>query len=162
MADFLVLVEEGYLLHKGKHRLIEYVSSAMRTPFVDRGRELGKGFDCWGLVHSISNEVFGNNIPDFTIGSEDKNRIYMQFLERTREEFYEIDKDQIREGDIAALNMIISSPNVVQHFGIFINKNTFIHTLKKAGPQLTKITDISYKNRIRGYYRWNGNKEQGI
>lgn len=153
-----MLVEEDYLLYKGKHKLVEYVSKAMRTPFVDRGRELGKGFDCWGLVYSISNEVFGNSIPDFTIGSEDKNRIYMQFLERTKEEFYRIEESQIREGDFVAINMIISVPTLVQHFGIFINKNTFIHTLKKAGPQLTKITDISYKNRIRGYYRWNGNK----
>jgi cell wall-associated NlpC family hydrolase len=54
--------------------------------------------------------------------------------------------------------MLISAPSIVHHFGVYIGNNKFIHTLKKQGPQITSLNDTTYRKRIRGFYRWIGNK----
>jgi len=133
--------------------LVSAVADAMKAPFLDGGRDL-KGMDCWGLVHYIALNGFGMNLPDFRIGCENDKKIYFQFLERTKEEFYKIEEKDIKAGDFIALNMLPETPSIVHHFGIFINSKQYIHTLKDQGPQITKLSDFKYKYRIRGFHRW--------
>lgn len=154
MAGSPVLAEGGFPL--SKKSIAKVVSEAMRTPFVSLGREVGKGLDCWGLVHHISKESFDMDVPDFRVDALDKNKIFFQFLQAIEEEYYEVDRKDVQPGDVVALNMVISQPDLVQHFGIMIDDKKFVHTLQKSGPHLTKLTDIGYKNRIRGFYRWKG------
>ncbi len=139
-------------------RITNVVNLAKKTPFVNKGRKEGVGFDCWGLVKYVGDIGFGFDIPDFQIDCEDKNKIYLQFLERTKREFEPIERSEVRPGDFVAINMLVHTPSIVQHFGIMVDNKRFIHTLEKQGPQITAITDIAYKNRIRGFYRWNPNK----
>lgn len=134
------------------------VKLAMSTPFVDKGRKEGVGFDCWGLVHYVANIGLGLEFPDFQIGATKSNHIYLQFLHQIEKNYYPIQKEDLKAGDVVAINMLIHAPSIVQHFGIMVDNKKFIHTLQKQGPQLTSITDVAYKNRIRGFYRWNPNK----
>jgi cell wall-associated NlpC family hydrolase len=141
-----------------KHKVVKAVGAAIKAPFVDGGRDISVGLDCWGLVKYIAHSAFEMEIPDFHIGAMDKHKIYFQFLEKTKKEFTPIYLHEIKPGDFVGMNMIVEMPNLVHHFGIFVEPKRFIHTLEKQGPQLTYISDAAYKNRIRGFYRWNGSK----
>jgi cell wall-associated NlpC family hydrolase len=139
-------------------KIINAASNALKSPFTDRGRTVLGGLDCWGLIKYIYDQCGMVDFPDFVIDCEDRNKIYFQFIEEIKNNFYPIQEKELIEGDIITMNMLISAPSIVHHFGVYIGNNKFIHTLKKQGPQITSLNDTTYRKRIRGFYRWIGNK----
>lgn len=131
------------------------ISDILKTPFVDGGREVGKGLDCWGNLMATG-KLYGMELPDFSISCFDKNMIFFQFLQSIKEQFPEVREPRV--GDVVGLNLVYSEPALVQHFGMVVEGNRFIHTTEKLGPHLVKLDDISWKKRIRGFYRWNPSK----
>ena len=45
-------------------------------------------------------------------------------------------------------------PNLGQHLGVDIGKGKCIHIRQKTGVVVTRIDDVFFKRKIRGYYRW--------
>lgn len=46
-------------------------------------------------------------------------------------------------------------PDKVQHLGVYIGENKFIHILEDIGVLTTRIDDRFFRRKIKGFYRWN-------
>ncbi len=118
--------------------------------FVDGGRSMRTGLDCWGLVMEVFKR-YGIKVPDFVVGAFAYKAIAALAGEamesRKWEEVYRpMDKD-------APLVVLMRMhPNLITHAGVFIGKNKIIHTTKSTGVIMSRA-DSALKSRIVGYYR---------
>jgi cell wall-associated NlpC family hydrolase len=134
----------------GQIPLFNY-SDLMFSPFVDGGRDVLTGLDCWGLLMEVSRRM-GHEIPDFRVScfaSADTD-------ERVREESPRLATrvDAPEPGAVVAMAMELLLPHAVQHFGVMVDNRRFLHTLECKGPLLTKIDDGYFCKRIKGFYTW--------
>ena len=45
-------------------------------------------------------------------------------------------------------------PDLIQHLGVYIGSNKFIHTLERHGVMTSRVNDLYFRRKIRGYYKW--------
>lgn len=62
--------------------------------------------------------------------------------------------DQPEEGCAVVIALDPAKPNLVQHLGVYIGDNKFIHILKNTGVITTRLDDRFFQRKIRGYYKW--------
>jgi len=123
-------------------------------PFVSDGRDPKVGLNCWGLVMHVGNH-FGKDIPDFHVKDANARSVFRTYLVELEKPCWEpIQKPE--KACIVAMALIWEHPKVVQHFGIGIDKNRFIHTAEKMESLVSRYDDLLWKGRIRGFYRWLG------
>jgi cell wall-associated NlpC family hydrolase len=127
------------------------VHDLMDTPFVPGGREIGKGLDCWGLYIEVMKR-FGVNVPDFQISCFAADLVNQEKLEVTKNLMEPVAHPV--PGDGVAMAIHPEAPDMVQHFGVMVDKRRFIHTIQKIGPMLTRLDAFWWSNKIRGFYRW--------
>lgn len=127
------------------------VHDLMDTPFVAGGREVGKGLDCWGLYIEVMKR-FGVQVPDFKISCFAADLINLEKIAVTKQMMEPVENPI--PGDGVAMAIHPEAPDMVQHFGVMIDKRRFIHTLEKIGPMLTRTNGYWWKDKIRGFYRW--------
>lgn len=122
------------------------------TPWESGGRNKDDALDCWGLVWSIYNEVYGLYLPSlsdihiangFTETAEAISSVYPSI----HKNFYEPDDTQ--EGDIIMLNMA-GQPI---HIGVCLDHQRMIHTTQKVGCVVEKFKQRVWLNRVEGIYR---------
>lgn len=117
--------------------------------FVDGGRSMKTGLDCWGLVMEVFKR-YGIEVPDFVVGAfacKAIDALAGEAVEsREWEEVYHpVDKD-------APLVVLMRMhPNLITHAGVFIGNNKIIHTTKGTGVIMSRADAL--KSRIVGYYR---------
>jgi cell wall-associated NlpC family hydrolase len=137
-----------------------FVSTDLRDligiPFVDGGRDPVEGLDCWGLL-ILAAKHFGYDVPDFDISCFDApgiNEIYKSETDTVRWR----QRRELQPGYVIAMALSQRMPDAIQHFGIYIGEGKFLHTVRKAGSCLSSIDAPLWKNKIKGYYEWIGNK----
>jgi len=124
-------------------------------PFVDGGRTIEEGLDCFGLF-ILANKEYGKDIPDFKISCYDSPKIAFQAMMEIQAHWEKI--EQPEEGCGVAFAIDPTYPGLVQHFGIYIGDNRVLHTIKKAESSTIRIDHPYWKNKIVGYYRWKNAK----
>ena len=128
------------------------LSGLIGIPFVDGGRDPLTGLDCWGLFMEVQKR-FGVEVPDFKICCHQTGSIDGAFLgaigrwRRT---------EKPTPGCGVALAIDPNFPDTVQHFGVYIGGEKFLHTLEKTGAILTSVHHEFWKNKLRGFYEWAG------
>ncbi len=122
----------------------------LNVPFVDSGREIKTGLDCYGLFLIVQKRL-GNELPDYNISCSDVNSIYHKFI-AVLSKWQKVENPDLGDGVALAINL--HYPNIIQHFGVCVNKRQFIHTTKKTGVIVSRIDDMCWSNYIKGYYRW--------
>ena len=118
-------------------------------PFVDRGRDRG-GMDCWGLAMAAMRH-FGRDVPDFDVSCFDTRSIN-GIYERERGTWMTVCDPE--PGDVVAMRIDASHPDMVQHIGVYIGSGRFIHTLKKRDSHIVRMDDPYWSRKIVGCYRW--------
>ena len=117
--------------------------------FVNGGRSLKTGLDCWGLVMEVFKR-YGITIPDFTVDAFAFQAIDTlagkEMVSRTWEELYH---PTDRDAPLVVLMRI--HPGLITHAGVFVGNNRIIHTLKGTGIIISRVDAL--KSRIVGYYR---------
>ena len=121
------------------------------VPFVDKGRDPQTGLDCWGLLIEVQKR-YGRTIPDFDISCNNGAEIF-HFFRELKNTWKEVN-GKPEPGDGIALALMENHRNIVQHFGTFIGKGRFIHTLKETGVIISRTNNLIYQARIKGYYKW--------
>lgn len=90
------------------------------------------GIDCSGLVVQIYNNV------------------YSKKLYRSSSEIYEknckkISKGDLKEGDLLFFNTS-KKKNRINHVGLYLHKDKFVHTSTKKGVIISDLKDLYYKD----------------
>lgn len=62
--------------------------------------------------------------------------------------------DVPERGCAVCIALDAAKPDLVQHLGVYIGNNKFIHILQDRNVSVTDINDRFFRRKIRGYYRW--------
>jgi cell wall-associated NlpC family hydrolase len=121
-------------------------------PFVSGGRDAA-GADCYGLARLVRAEQFGDRLPllsgDYT---DADNFAETEALMRARRPLLAGRRVETPEtGDVCVLRF----HGLPTHLGIYAGGGWLLHTLKRTGSVLQRISDPSLAGRIEGWYRVN-------
>ena len=119
-------------------------SDLLGKTFVNGGRGPEK-YDCYGLATEVFRR-FGIELPDYRISCEDASLIN-QTVESERNQWISCIVPQV-----PALVVLRFNSHLYNHVGVYIGDGKFIHTAKKTGVRLDRISDLYWKHRIEGYY----------
>lgn len=111
------------------------------------GRDKRKGLDCWGLILNIYKDYYEIDLPDLQNYEQDwsyKGNNYI--MDRYTDEWSRIQVPQK-----FCLVLIKNAHNIVNHAGVYIGNNRFIHCCR-AGVVISRIDDF-WKPKIEGYFK---------
>lgn len=127
------------------------VSDLIGVPFVSRGRDPETGLDCWGLVMEVSMR-YGKKIPDFYVDAYDSRRIGV-IHDIVQSDWVRV--PQAEPGAVVGMKLDREClPDVVQHYGVCLDRKRFIHTLKDTGVIISRLDHRFFKQHIEGFYQW--------
>jgi len=118
--------------------------------FVNGGRSVSTGMDCWGLVMEVFRR-YGMGVPDFTVDAfafRNINKLAVRSMEATVWE--EVRNPQ--QEDLPLVVLMRMHPEFITHAGVLIDINRIIHTTKGTGVITSRATAL--KSRIIGYYKY--------
>jgi len=133
--------------------MIEY-RDLQKAPFIDGGRDPETGLDCWGLFIEAMRR-FGHEIPDFQISCFDSAFINSMFIEQTNGKRLWTPVPTAAAGVAVTLKLDTYMPNMVQHYGVCLDRKRFIHTMAKAGVLVTRLDHRFFSRKIDGFFAWN-------
>ena len=124
-------------------------------------------YDCKSLFVEVMNR-YGNEIstPDIEVLAIEK---VLAAQARGEYAYTEIDAAMIQAeidsgkweqidnpepGCAVTIALDPNKPDLIQHLGVYVGDGKFIHIMQKTGVIVTRIDDIFFKRKIRGYYRW--------
>lgn len=120
------------------------------VPFLDNGRTLERGCDCWGLARIIWRDEFGFSVPS-NLGQyavNDFNSMNV-LVERDLPQWNEIKSGDERTGD----GVLMRLAGIPVHVGIVVEKGVMIHTHRGINSVLEKYESPRWVNRVMGIYR---------
>jgi len=118
--------------------------------FVNGGRELITGLDCWGLVMEVYRR-YGLTIPDFTVGAFAFQTIDALAREAMESRIWER-VHELNDKDVPLVVLMRMHPKLITHVGVYMGHNRIIHTMKMTGIITSRASAL--KSRIVGYYRY--------
>jgi cell wall-associated NlpC family hydrolase len=121
------------------------------VPFVNGGRDPKAGLDCWGVIMAAS-RCYGWEVPDFRVGCKESREIDGTFQREVAGDWREVGVPT--EGCVLAFAIDPEMPDAVQHFGVYVGKGRFLHTLEKSGSIVSRIDHFYWRNKLRGVYEW--------
>lgn len=135
--------------------LDDFTSRAIAVPFVDKGRSWA-GWDCWGAIVLFHQEVLGIRLPSYTedysdAGSSVRSRENLRHL-ITRHLPKWTSVRHTRPGDVVLLN-IAGRPI---HVGLALGDGRMLHTERKVGTIIERLSSPMWARRIEGVYRYAG------
>jgi len=107
--------------------LYEEAASWLHVPHVDGGTSK-KGTDCSFLVYNIYKTVYGKIIERNSTAILKKN------CER-------IDRNKLKEGDLVFFNTNAKSKQYVNHVGIYLKDNKFLHSSTSRGVMVSDLDE---------------------
>jgi lipoprotein Spr len=112
-------------------RLYTELNKWLGTPHIRRSRGKG-GIDCSGLVKIIYQNVYGMELAG---SSNDMSR-----------QAKPIKPEELKEGDLIFFR--IYNPSRIDHVGIYLGNDRFIHTSSSRGVIVDKLSSPYFKRRL--------------
>lgn len=128
-------------------------SKFIGIPFVEKTGDFNNA-DCFGLVVLFYKEIMKIDI----FGKlehyhyKDIKKILMQYLSEVNTNWKSVKIDNMQFGDVIAMAHDLNHPNVIQHFGIYLEDGKMLHTLQDVGSHIVDIKKYEYY--IKGVHRW--------
>jgi len=118
--------------------------------FINGGRDVRKGLDCWGLVMEVYSRM-GIIIPDFTVDAFAFQAINaLAGKEIVNRQWEEVLYPKGKKNPLIVLMRM--HPKYITHAGVLISENKIIHTTKTTGVITSRADALN--SRIAGYYRY--------
>lgn len=125
------------------------VDDLVGVPFVNKGRDVAIGLDCWGLVMEVFRR-YGVELPDFVVDAFAFKTIDVLIGEATTSQSWE-EVYKPCDGDVPLVVLMRIHPILITHAGVYIGNNKIIHTIGNTNTVISKVGLLG--NRIVGYYR---------
>ena len=124
------------------------------TSFVKGGRDLESGLDCQGLLLKVMS-LYGYDVKDTDIASYATEAVASVISDELQSgKWQKIDVPE--EGCVVVIALDSMAPEKAQHLGVYLGEGKFIHILEKRGVVTNRIDDRFFRQKIRGYFLWNG------
>jgi len=122
-------------------------------PFINNGRDINKGFDCYGLVMEVYRRN-GIELPEFYADCTDITSIHDIYVkEKQTPKWIMLNRKDITAPCLVAIRF---NSTVVNHTGVYIGNGKFIHTRLKVGVNIDRIDSPAWRNLIEGFYKFGG------
>ena len=118
----------------------------LAVPFVDGGRSLETGLDCWGLV-LVCFERAGIILPDYQIGCFEAVSIDAKIAEQ-RPFWVPVSAKTVPALVVMRFNQV----TLYNHTGVTLGGGRFLHTDAKKGVHVDRIDHPWWKRHIDGFY----------
>lgn len=128
--------------------LSEFCDKWVGVPFKHGGRGID-GVDCYGLVIEYLKE-FNITVPDFEYAdkwAKEGYNLFSENIDRFPKLFEKVER--CSTGDLIFLEGI---NNIIDHIGIVVGNNKFIHSIKGIGVAISELSG-AYKRKLHGFYR---------
>jgi len=124
----LVGIEEG---PKDNFTLYQEVASWLNTPHREGGLT-HSGIDCSGLAYVVYKKVYGKTLERSSGGMLKKN------CDRIRQ-------SQLREGDLVFFKTGSKTRSSINHVGIFLKNDKFVHTSTSKGVMISSLNEDYFR-----------------
>jgi cell wall-associated NlpC family hydrolase len=126
------------------------VTDLIGVPFADGGRG-PDGYDCWGLVCEVFRRG-GIELQDYrecNLSCYDSNGFFDIF----RKEMSRWVRHEVADIPVPAVVAIrFNHPVFVNHVGVYVGDEKFLHTREKTGVCVERIDTPYWRHRIEGFY----------
>lgn len=139
-----------------KNSMMAFINAALTTPFRSKGRELGKGMDCYGLWWLFQRHCLGvKNPPDYI--DSYGNAMAWQTVHRLISKERKLWQEQTApaRGDLVLLRASTNEHSSVCHVGVMISSGLFAEIDEGwRGARVNRLSNPLYRHRIEGFYRY--------
>jgi cell wall-associated NlpC family hydrolase len=129
--------------------MIQY-DDLIGIPFVNHGRDVRTGLDCYGLVMEVYRRC-GKKLPEFTADYDDCHKISAIIHNQARSTHWKSCHPPLTAPCIVAIRFG-TPPGVINHTGVYIGDGKFIHTRNKIGVCVDRIDNPAWSRIIAGFY----------
>jgi cell wall-associated NlpC family hydrolase len=125
-------------------------SDLIGCPFRFHGRDINTGLDCLGLIYVLYERL---NVPLPHVKSVIDRKLREAALEEGKNLFVKLEDKE--PGCVVGFRVA----GIVNHVGMVLDNNRFIHIQKHKRACIERLNDIKWASRIEGFYRF---KERDI
>lgn len=129
-------------------------SDLIGIPFVNHGRNIENGLDCYGLVMEVYRRM-GIHLPEFNADWDDCKKINNIIKREEVKPTWRKCKTPLPVPCLVAIRMG-TEPGIVNHTGVYIGNGKFIHTRAKIGVCINRIDSIAWRGVIEAFYEYVG------
>jgi cell wall-associated NlpC family hydrolase len=123
------------------------------VPFVSGGRDPRIGLDCWGLFMAV-HALYGRKIPDVDVACTELLAINRAAQVQIRALWKRVTVPESGVSVVMATDH--AHPNIIQHFGVLLDRRNIIHCIQKTGVVIDDLYLLESALCIKGLYAWNG------
>lgn len=117
------------------------------VPFVNGGRTVEEGFDCWGLCLEVFCRM-GKELTDYRVSCYDFEAAFASF-DSERAAWIRHEWPDVPTPSVVAIRF--NTPNV-NHVGVYVGDGKFLHTREKTGVCIERADSPAWRHRIEGFY----------
>lgn len=134
-----------------------YYADLIGVPFANCGRDITKGFDCYGLVIEIYKRC-GKNIPEYYADYNDTKAVNKLITEKTaiKSNWKKVDMANMPVPCLLAI-CFGTQKGVVNHCAAYIGDGKFIHIRENTGVCVDRVNSPAWRRVIEGAYKYVGN-----
>ena len=125
------------------------VHDLLGVKFVNGGRDVGMGLDCWGLTMEIYRR-HGVELPDFTVDAFACQIINQMAWEEIQSRKWE-QVEEPKNGGVPLVVLMRIHPRYANHVGVYIGKGRIMHTRQDTGAIISKCSEL--RSHIEGFYQ---------
>lgn len=119
-------------------------------PYLDKGRDIETGLDCWGLFRIFYQRHMGIDLPSY---SDSYEHAYDHVaMVKTMEDNWPSSWIRVVEPEFGDGVRLRIDGNAC-HVGVYLGNGQMLHTQTGHDSAIDRIDSIRWKNRIEGFYR---------
>ena len=123
------------------------------TKFVNRGRNVKEGLDCYGLVMEVYKR-YDITIPEYNADFNDSRKISGIIKQEAKKSCWQrADATDLPVPCIVAIRFGVPK-GIVNHTGVYIGNGKFIHTRENIGVCVDRINSLAWSRCIEGFYKY--------
>ena len=122
-------------------------SDLIGVPFVNRGRNVSTGLDCYGLAMEVFRRQ-GVELPEFWLSCEDASRIN----ETVGTEKGSGRWTRLEQPEAPCLIVLRFNKFIWNHVGVYIGAGKMLHIAEKTGVRVERLDHPYWRQRTEGYY----------
>lgn len=122
------------------------------TKFKKDGNNKKDGFDCYNLAIEVFKQ-YGIELPKYLykFDQRDNKKVGCEIIKHKNENSW----IKVNKLYIPTILLIKNDTKYINHVGIYIGENKFIHAMAGTGVIISNMNDKIWQKRIKEYYIYN-------
>ncbi|MEY8251977.1 MAG: NlpC/P60 family protein [Colwellia sp.] len=126
------------------------INQYFTVPYVDGGRDIAVGLDCWGLVRHVFHHEFNGPWLDVFSNSSRYTKNHQDF----KKSVPSFKPCSAKAGALACCFINKNNNLIFNHVGICVAENTVLHTASGHGVKSCSVRAFNRLAVVVKYYEW--------